>query len=440
MGDIPLMADCVVQHEGGVARELDRSQVRLSGSHGRFRRVVRSRRPRAERAARGIATVVFSGPAGVSRLIAAVLAVLLCVGLLTELSRAGSTVAAITVALPLALEGLLLVSGVLALGLGWPHRRGTHPHCRDCGYAHFDVADRLLSHCPECGNPWRNFGRSRRGEYRSSPWFVAAGAGLLMLGGTGWFIRNAAPEKLFTRLPDSLLIRYVLLAPPHSAPAGWTALRSRALSPLRTAELATGLLEKRDRDGVLDYSSQDWLDQVVVSTAVAPQIVTRYYEGMFDARLDVPEEVRVGDPIEATLVGSFRGRGGEVVGGYASVAVEQLMVELPQAPIDASPEVIAAIERAAADRESLITRQDGRQSLLRPAAQLALGVGSVRTRSSPVTGTATVRAKVWFLVAPTERPDLTWRDSGRTPEAAAPLTWSRHVTIERDVRIVARAR
>ncbi|MBX3323714.1 MAG: hypothetical protein KF757_12055 [Phycisphaeraceae bacterium] len=192
----------------------------------------------------------------------------------------------------------LVPAGIVLITTGLTRRAGDTRHCATCGYAHEQAVG---ERCPECGSQWQRRGGTIIGEVKRSPAMVFAGASLLVLS-VALILRPFYFGAITPAIPTQFLIANVTNGTSSSSGFGvnaWQELMARTLSPQQTAELFEGLVTLRSSGRHIDAAEAAWLDQQVIASAVAPDLIHRYFVEMIVFRIEGPATTEFGS--EATF-------------------------------------------------------------------------------------------------------------------------------------------
>lgn len=343
-------------------------------------------------------------------------------------ASSGEPLLGMALALPMLLELVVLGAGIWLLGTGWPGRAGRSLHCAKCNYQRIEETDRLLGHCPECGHTWRHFGGWRVGRPVGSRRRVRLGVGLCVVALAAMLARAYAIDWIAGRLPTGLVIRQVIYAPASTTEAYWKTLESRSLSAGERSWIVEGMLDRRVRLGNLDARAQAWLDKEIALTgAQAPPtaMVERYYAELADFELSVPTSVRIGQTIEASVIGRSHARSEKTPLGPAGAVVERVTFELPPPPAGSNLAASALPGLGIGTSSSLVSLEG------LSANQPIVAVGA----RPEYEGTAKVTAVVWLVVGPETGEGVSFAE-GELPRFRHAAERMKRVVLEGEVRVV----
>lgn len=235
-----------------------------------------------------------------------------------------------------ALPGMLMLGtfalGAVLVGRGWPRRVGREMRCGSCGYVMLEPHDRLVHACPECSNPWRYFGRSRRGERIDNRWLLVGGGLACAVAMVGGLYHAQMRARLIAGLSTQALIRHVGTPSLRSTEA-WDALSTRTLAAWEREGLAQALLARRMRVGRLDLRTQGWLDAQVGAGTLPAGLMARYFAELAAVGVELrttrpvthsPVDVNIGVVARHSDMRTPMGRVWIVVDGYEVVGVDAL--------------------------------------------------------------------------------------------------------------------
>lgn len=326
-----------------------------------------------------------------------------------------------------AMPGMLILGtfalGAVLVGRGWPRRVGREMRCGVCGYVMLEPRDRLVHACPECSNPWRYFGRSRRGERVDNPWLLIGGAMACALALAGGLYHGQMRARLIAGLPTPALIRHVE-APSLRSMEAWDTLSKRKLAVWERESLAQGLLSRRARFGRLDVRTQTWLDAEIAAGGLSAGVVARYFADL--ALLDVDLRTRravVWSPVDVSLGARARhsdvhtpsGRMWIVLDGYDVVGADALP-DFPPMPFRLGMKPLPGRTHGVVPIESA-----GRQTRIE------------FTPDHP--GRYIVRARGYFIVSPVQH-IAAFDDDGVLTLDSVPV-YSREFVVEREFEVLA---
>jgi predicted nucleic acid-binding Zn-ribbon protein len=325
---------------------------------------------------------------------------------------------AVLAAAPAILAWLTAGLGAVLVGLGWPRRAGAAPHCARCGYQYDQPRDRLAPTCPECGNPWRWFGRMRPGRpVRHAPLLVAGGLALcLALAGA---VNAPILERLTLRsLPVRTLIAHAVADGPTS-PA-WDYLTSLTLSASQRDDLAGALLDRRLSRGGLDAQREAWLDSYLFATP-RQDLQSRAVAEALALSLEAPESVRVGASAVLALRPMPRDRDGAVPGGRLYVVPAGIQAVTAGVMPDLPPPTW---------RSGPPPGREARAHLVSPADPARVGP-VLAAFEAP--GVVRLHARAWVGVFPFT-PTVTWGPDG-TPSFDVSPAWLAPVELTREITV-----
>ncbi len=194
----------------------------------------------------------------------------------------------------------LVPAGIVLITTGLTRRAGDAKHCASCGYAHEQAAG---ERCPECGFLWQKRGGTIIGQVKRSPAMILIGAALLVLS-VALMLRPLYFGAITPAIPTQFLIANVKqgLTTSGFGVNAWQELMSRTLSPQQTTELFDGLLIRRSSGRHIDATEAAWLDQQVIASAVAPELIQRYFVEMIEFRIEGPSTTEFGSEVTLTVL------------------------------------------------------------------------------------------------------------------------------------------
>lgn len=316
---------------------------------------------------------------------------------------------ALFVEAPFLLLVAIAAGGVVLIGRGWPRREGERLHCARCGHPWSPEIDKLHSQCQECGAPWRHYGGRVEGRPVRSAWLMGAGVALIAVALTSPAFKTQLRMFSPAGRTTARLTRIVAGAAWQVAKDNWTELASRQLTLQESQTLAAAILDRRLRDGTLPTEMALWMQLQVDLGALPPNLADRWFAEMFEATLEAPGAVAVGDSVPIAVRARFNGPWTNVT-NPACVFVEKL-------DVDGSP------AESAQDTTTI------------PAERFSSGATLLdRTLTAERAGTIRVRVVVWFVLGRLSR--VRYGDDG-SPEIGAPI-YSRRIVLDRDIEVVER--
>lgn len=187
-------------------------------------------------------------------------------------------------------------------------RVGESRHCPSCDYELGCDPAIAPTVCPECATAWRD--RWVTGARTRSVPLAATGAVLCFIGASPFLMKlGGLAAGAMTLTPNALLITTAATDPWGNNKATWAEVGRRTLSQDETDRLATKLLNLRRAEGYLHGPPAAWMEAAAASATLSPPLLQRYYDEWFEAEIDLPSTVNLGQVHEVSVRGEERGRG-----------------------------------------------------------------------------------------------------------------------------------
>jgi len=310
----------------------------------------------------------------------------------------------------------LLMSGFILLGFGKKRRIGDEKHCVACDYP-CGPMPAMPERCPECGSRWRGVGGTVTGMLVRRPRFMAAGTVLIVLSVAALFA-PVTRGRQFNFLPTGPLITEVIAAPRGFTIDEWKALRSRTLSKDQTLRLATGLIDRRLKQGSLSNEDVLWIDAQIVAGTLPQELVDRYFREMLEISILAPATVKVNESVTLAMSTRYRHytQPGPLVlfGGYG---------------------VGGDLEPKARQDVTIAGASFGRkQQFLKSVS--SHGVSPEATYQFNSSGSNTIRISLWVAIAPLTSAGhtITWNADG-TPVPPVGTSWIERRDLEHTIEV-----